>query len=238
MTEQAHASVQVQRDQREEQPVMRAPAHRLHAAMGAVFESRGQWQVPALYGSADLETEAIRSALGYADVSAQGKVHLSGLVEPWIEMLTGGSIEPLWTAPAGEDGIVARIGRDWAMVLAPPSREVEVIMARGHGVEGGGMATDITSSMSGFLVAGPRLDDLLARTVTVDLSELRPGACMATSWAKIPAIIVCDLGGPTAELYVGSEYGRYAWQTLRDLCGSLGGSAVGWTALEASGWRS
>lgn len=239
MTEKAEASLQMQRDERAEEPVMRAPAHRLHAAMGAVFESRGRWQVPAIYGSADLETEAIRSALGYADASAQGKVHLSGAVEPWVEMLTGGPLEPLRTAPAGEDGIVARIGRDWAIVLVPPSRDVEVVMARGRGVAGGGMATDITSSMSGFLVAGPRLHDLLARTLTLDLGELRAGACAAATWAKIPAIIVCrDFGGPAVELYVGSEYGRYAWQTLRDVCGALGGSPVGWTALEASGWRS
>jgi glycine cleavage system aminomethyltransferase T len=92
--------------------------------------------------------------------------------------------------------------------------------------------------MSGFVVAGPHVSDFLARSVTLDQAELTPGTCAATSWAKIPALVVKhDLGGPAIELYVGSEYGRYAWETLRAMCAKLGGSPVGWNALESMGWR-
>ena len=233
MTEQARATAPGI-----ERAVMRSPAHRLHASMGAVFEDHGSWQVPARYGSAEAETEAMRSTLGYADVSAQGKVHLSGAVEPWIRLLTGGSLVPLKSAPAGPNGIVARVAREWAVAIVSPSSEGDVLAKLDGAGGAGAMATDMTSSMSGFLVAGPRLSDLLARTLTLDLSEVRAGTCAAAAWARIPAIVVgLDLGSPAVELYVGSEYGRYAWQTLRDMCVKLGGSPVGWAAIESAGWR-
>jgi hypothetical protein len=49
-------------------------------------------------------------------------------------------------------------------------------------------------------------------------------------------MVVRNLEVPAVELYVGSEYGRYAWQTLRTLSEDLGGAPVGWQALEAVAW--
>jgi glycine cleavage system aminomethyltransferase T len=219
-------------------PMMRSPAHRTHASMGAVFESRGAWQVPALYGSEDLEREALQTGLGYADVSARGKLHLSGSVEPLLQVLIGHTLEPQRAEAMRSQGLVARVARDWALALVAPSHEGEVLEALERQGDGHEMVTDMTSAMSGFLVAGPRLDDLLARCLTLDLAELKPGTCFAASWARIPAVIVPGiLEGGGVELYVGSEYGRYAWDTLRELCGGIGGRPVGWTALEGAGWR-
>lgn len=240
MTDPTTAYVKVPRDQPERRrPVMRSIAHRLHASMGAVFEDRGSWQVPALYGSEEGEAEAIRSALGYADVSAQGKVHLMGAVDSTIRFLTAVSLSPMQIGAVIAGGVVARAARDWALVLTAPSQERETLTRlQGDEAAEGVMATDMTSAMSGFLVAGPNLDGFIARSLTVDRKELQPGRCLATSWAKIPAVVVVtELGGHAVELYVGSEYGRYAWETLRSTCGSLGGSPVGWTALETLGWR-
>jgi glycine cleavage system aminomethyltransferase T len=219
-------------------PVMRSTAHRAHASMGAVFESRGAWQVPALYGSEDLENEALRSGLAYADVSGQGKLHLTGALDPLVRLVTPDPVDPKRTAGISGGGLVARPARDWAVVLLPPSREVEILGELEKEAGTTAMATDVTSSLSGFLVAGPLLPELLSRSVTLDQREITPGVCVATSWARIPAILVAgDLNGTAVELYVGSEYGRYAWQALRDMCGRLGGLPVGWTALESAGWR-
>jgi glycine cleavage system aminomethyltransferase T len=233
------ARQKVPRDEPERgRPVMRCPAHRAHAAMGAVFDMRGPWQVPALYGSEDLENEALRSGLAYSDVSAQGKVHLTGDLDPLVRMLTSGAVDPLRTAGIAGGGLVARPARDWAIALLPPSRDDQILGELENEAGITAMATDVTSSLSGFLVAGPLLPELLSRSVTLDLREITPGVCVATSWARIPAILVAgDLNGTAAELYVGSEYGRYAWQALRDMCGRLGGVPVGWTALESAGWR-
>ena len=70
------------------------------------------------------------------------------------------------------------------------------------------------------------------------VEEIQPGRCLASRWAHIPAILVISTPtAPIVELYVGSEYGRYAWRTLLELGERLGGTPVGWQALEVSGWK-
>jgi glycine cleavage system aminomethyltransferase T len=216
------------------EPVMRSVMHRKHGALGATFEKRGAWSVPVVYGSGDQEIAALRSALGFADISARGKLHLSGAVDDHIRLLTGVALDPLHTAPLATAGAIARIARDWALALLGPSAEADALRALGPQQAEGAMATDVTGALSGFLVAGPRLEDFLARTVTIDPAELGPGRCAAASWARIPAIFVMkDLPEPAVEIYVSSDYGRYAWDVLQ----SLAGTPVGWQALETWGWR-
>jgi len=81
------------------EPVMRSVVHRKHAALGATFERRRAWSVPVVYGSGDDEIAALRSTLGFADISARGKLHLGGAVDDHIRSLTGAAIDPLHTAP-------------------------------------------------------------------------------------------------------------------------------------------
>lgn len=216
------------------EPDMRSVVHRKNAAIGAAFEKRGAWSVPALYGSVDQEVAALSTMLGFADISARGKLHLSGVVDEYMRTLTGGTLDPLRTAPIPSGGMVARIARDWALALLAPSAEGEVMRTLEQGQSDGAMATDVTGALSGFLVAGPRLDDFLARTVTIDLADLQPGRCASASWARIPATLVMkDLSEPAIEIYVSSDFGRYAWEVLQ----RLAGTPVGWRALEAWGWK-
>ena len=216
------------------EPVMRSVVNRAHEAMRASFERRGAWTVPALYGSGDHEVAALNDSLGFADISARGKIHLSGAVDPLVRSLAGASIDPLTTAPIKSGGLVARLGRDWALALLAPSSEAGAMRSLEPMDSGAAMATDVTSALSAFLIAGPRLDDLLTRTLTIDITDLAPGGCVAATWARIPSVLVMrELPRPAVELYVGSDHGRYAWETLR----GLAGTPVGWRAIESWGWR-
>jgi glycine cleavage system aminomethyltransferase T len=219
-------------------PVMRSAAHRSHTQLGATFELRGAWEVPASYGSEAAEGEAIQNGLAVADISARGKLHLSGAVDSLLRRMAGAEVEPMRTAPITSGGVVARVARDLALALFEPSAETDPLVAIDADLASDAMATSVTSAISGFLVAGPRLDQLFARSMTVNVEEIQPGRCLAARWAQIPAIMVVSKpAGPLVEMYVGSEYGRYAWRTLLDLSDKLGGIPVGWKALEAAGWR-
>ncbi len=216
---------------------MRSAAHHSHVSLRAAFETRGAWEVPASYGSELVETEALSSGIGLADVSARAKLHLSGAIDSLVSQLTGGHLDvgSIYSSTSG--GRVARLSRDWAMVLGAPSTEGPVLAALIQDPDGADMATDMTSAMSGFVIAGPRTEELFARSLRLDFSQIQPGRCLATRWARIPAVL-CFLEhpGPMVEMYVGSEHGRYAWSTLVELGERLGGIPVGWKALEASGW--
>ncbi len=219
-------------------PVMRSAAHRSHTDLGATFEVRGAWEAPFSYGSELHETEAIRSGLAIADISARGKIHLSGAIDSLLRRMTDQPVDPMRTAAITSGGVVARVARDFALALFEPSAETDALTAVEGELTGDAMATDATSALSGYLVAGPLINQLFARSLTMDVAEVQPGRCLATRWAHIPAIlVVAPPGAPIVEMYVGSEYGRYAWRTLLDLSKKLGGIPVGWQALEASGWR-
>jgi glycine cleavage system aminomethyltransferase T len=219
-------------------PVMRSAAHRSHTDLGATFEVRGAWEVPASYGSEPRETEAMGAGLAIADISARGKLHLSGAIDALMQRMTGEAVDPMRTAAITSGGVVARVGRDLALALLEPSAEFGALAAVEREPTEDAMATDATSAMSGFLVAGPLIKELFARSVTVDVEAIQPGRCLATRWAHIPAILVVSTPAtPIVEMYVGSEYGRYAWRTLLELGDKLGGIPVGWKSLEASGWR-
>src|SRR5581483_12505341 len=106
-------------------------AHRIHATMGAVFEPRGAWSVPTGYGSERDEAQALHDTLGIADVSARGKLHLGGAVDRPLVSLAGGAVEPGRAAPIKSGGVAARVGRDWALGLLPPSAEAAAAKALG-----------------------------------------------------------------------------------------------------------
>jgi glycine cleavage system aminomethyltransferase T len=217
---------------------MRSASHHSHVALGARFESRGAWMVPATYGAGNEESVALRSGLGFADVSARGKLHLQGAIELTLEALTGVSPDPGRTATIASGGVVARIARDWAIALLGPASEHAVLESLGGVPESKVSITDATSGLSGYLASGPRLGEFLARTLTIDIGDLDAGGCVATSWARIPTIIVMrELEAPVVELYVGSDYGRYAWDTLIQVGRQLGGAPLGWRVLESLGWK-
>jgi len=219
-------------------PVMRSAAHRSHTDLGATFERRGAWEVPASYGSEQAESEAIRSGLAVADISARGKLHLSGAVDSLLSRMAGADVEPMRTAAITSGGTVARVARDLALALFEPSAETDALAAIEAELTPDTMATSVTSAISGFLVAGPKLDQLFARSMTVNVEEIQSGRCLAVRWAQIPAIMVVSTpAAPLVEMYVGSEYGRYAWRTLLELSHRLEGIPVGWKSLESAGWR-
>jgi hypothetical protein len=218
---------------------MRSAAHRSHKDLGATFELRGAWEVPASYDSVAAESEAIRNGLAVADISARGKLHLSGAIDALVRRMAGDAVVPMRTAAVTSGGWVARVARDFALALFEPAAETDALTAIEDELSDDALAVDATSSMSGFLVAGPLTKQLFARSLTVDVEEIQPGRCIGARWAQIPAILVVSEipALPMVEMYVGSEFGRYAWRTLLELSQKLGGIPVGWKSLESVGWR-
>jgi glycine cleavage system aminomethyltransferase T len=154
-----------------------------------------------------------------------------------VQILTGSALDPGQAAAIASGGLTGRIARDWAMALLRPSGEEATMKALTAATGSDVSVTDLTSAIAGFLVGGPRLGELLARTLTVDVAAFEAGRCIAASWARIPAVMVVrKLDATVVELYVGSEYGRYAWETLQRLGEALGGQPVGWRGLDALGW--
>ena len=205
------------------EPVMRSPAARLHAGLGAKFSSEAGWELPASYGDMEAERTLLRESVAMADITARGKIDARGRIDAAL--------------PVGGDGdLVARIADDWALILTPPG-PVESRVRELEALAGGALVTDVTHQYVGFALAGPGLEDLLARLTGWDPSTLPTGEATGAPIAEVRGVVVRRaLAFPVLEAYVDSSFGRYAWDAILDVVLRLGGGPVGWDALRAEGW--
>jgi glycine cleavage system aminomethyltransferase T len=203
--------------------IRRSPAARLASRSGAVFVEEAGWEIPASYGDDAAERAAIRDRVAIADVTARAKVDLRGRLPEAL---------PLPSAT-----VVARISKEWALVLGEPDAEAAVVRAIEPAIGLGAMVTDVTHLFAGFALAGPELPSVLERTTSWDPSTLAPGEATGAPIVDVRALIVRrDLPVPVLEVYVATEYARYVSESLSGVVAGLGGAPVGWQALRAEGW--
>jgi glycine cleavage system aminomethyltransferase T len=200
--------------------VMRSPVHRQHVARGARFVRESGWDLPAGYAAIEAERQIIRDGLALADITARGKADLRGAI---------GDLRA--RVPLPVDSMFARLSSTWALVLTPPGTIETWIPAAEEAAGESTMVTNATSVYAGFVLIGSRFEALLNRLTAVDLSRIESGVAIGAQVAKIPSLIV--RGDRAVEVYVGSEYGRYAWESLLTIGRPLGLEPVGWDALRA-----
>ncbi len=204
--------------------IRRSPAARLSSRRGAVFVEEAGWEIPASYGDDEAERGAVRDRVAIADVTARAKVDLRGAIP-----------DPL---PSPADTVLARISAEWAVMLGGPDAEGRLIRALEPLAGSGTMVTDVTHLFAGFALAGPDLARVLERTTSWDPATLAPGEATGAPIVEVRALMVRrDLPLPVLEIYVATEYARYAWEALSGVVAGLGGTPVGWQALRAEGWR-
>lgn len=208
-------------------PVMRSPLTEQHRRLGAQLAVQDGWELPLGYGAVERERQAIREGLGIADISARGKVDVRGAVDSSLARL-----------PQTRGAQLARLSRDWALVLTPPGGLEPSLQLMEQSADRAAMVTDATSIYAGIALLGPRVPDLLLRLTAIDPATLTPGAGVATQMLRIPTILLRrDLPVTVVEAYVGSEFARYAWEAVFTVGHPLDPIPVGWDALQAEGWR-
>ena len=204
--------------------IRRSPAARLSSHRGAVFTEEAGWEIPASYGDDAAERGAIRDRVAIADVTARAKVDLRGRIPDML--------------PTPADTVLARISAEWAVMFGGPDAEGRLIRAIEPLAGSGTMVTDVTHLFAGFALAGPDLAAVLERTTSWDPTTLAPGEAAGAPIVEVRALMVRrDLSVPVLEVYVATEFARYAWEALSSVVAGLGGSPVGWQALRAEGWR-
>jgi glycine cleavage system aminomethyltransferase T len=224
------------------EPIARSPAHRYHAGLGARFVVEGRWEIPASYEHAEQEGRALRGGVAVADITARGKIDLRGEIDPVLSTLVQaatptGSVVTIEGEGSGRMH-VARLGGEWALILSEATAAGSCLAS----VEAARKAddtlvTDVTGLYAGFALGGPKVFELLSRLTALDLAGLGTGTCAATRVAETSGILVRrPSSDEIVELYVGSEFGRYAWETVLALGRGVGALPIGWDALRATGW--
>ena len=205
------------------EPVRRSPATRLQAGLGAVFEREAGWEVPVSFGDGVAERGFVHDSVAVCDVTPRGKIDVRGEVSPVTSQVGG--------------ALIARIASDWAVVLTEPGGEQRLLQDLSSAAGPATMVTDATHLFAGFALAGPKLDELLARTTAWDPATLAAGSATGAPILGVRSIMVRrDLAFPVLEVYVGSEFGRFVWSALLEVARRLSGGPAGWSGLRAEGW--
>src|ERR1700736_1044852 len=208
-------------------PVCRSPRTEQHRRLGAQLAVQDGWELPRSYGAVERERQAIRDGLGIVDITARGKIDVRGAVDSSLARL-----------PQTRGAQLARLSRNWALVLTPAARLEFSLQLMEQSADRAAMVTDATSIYAGIGLLGPRVPDLLLRLTAIDPSTLTPGHAVATQLLRIPAILLRrDLPATVIEAYVASEFARYAWEAVFTVGHPLDPIPVGWDALQAEGWR-
>ena len=223
-------------------PLGRSAMHHRHVALGAAMVQHEGWERPARYTSVDQELERVETTAGLFDMSPVGKLNVQGdaIDEPLerileeSEALQIGSVK---TAPAG-DGLahIARLGHDEAMIVTEPNQASAAVEALALGSDECAHVVDVTSGLAVVRIIGPSAHLLLEAVTELDTSaEALPDlSCAQGAFLEIHGILLrFDLGGlPAYEIYVGREFGEYAWDALLEAGAEHGVVPVGIEAME------
>jgi glycine cleavage system aminomethyltransferase T len=199
-------------------PYKLSPVHDALDKLGAQWTEMDGWKIPLSFGSAETEAQKLSAAAGLCDLSFQTKTELRGRD---LERL-------LSDLPA-----VGRTRADAEKCFYRLTQERELWI--GAGTRGGGEgcvhATDRTSGLAHFLLAGPQAPEVVNRLASIDLREssMPDLSCRAAPLAHVNVIIARrDRKGMRAyEILVTREYGEYVWQAVWETGIPFGMTAFG-----------
>ena len=216
--------------------VARSPVEREALAAGARIERRDGWNIAVSFGAPD--REAWRETVGFADLSALGKIEIQASASELAAVVAVGS-----RGGRLELGRATRAAGAWwcpytaerALVLCDPADAAplhERLEEAAGAVQGLASVVDVTTAHGVLAIAGPLARELFARFTAIDLRPqvtpvrgFRPG-----SLARVPGAILREAEERYLMLF-GAALGRYVWTVVADAAESLGGAPVGVDAL-------
>ena len=220
----------------------RSPVEGVLQAAGASLHKHAGVMAVADFGDPDGEAAAARQ-LGLADLSPLPRVGFRGPgAREWLAAQGVNLPDDPNRARTQPDGAIA-VTRSWTEVL---------VLGNIHGPDNLCARLDAMSAeahlarayplprfdgLFWFALAGASAAVCLAKVCGVDLREsaFPPGSVAQTSVARLNAVIVrVDAGSiPLFNLLGDSASAEYAWTSLLDAMGELGGRPVGLCALHA-----
>ena len=218
--------------------VARSPMEREALAAGARIERRDGWNVAVAFDRPERERLVCRETVGFADLSALGKLEIQASASELTAIVAVGS-----RGERLEPGRATRAAGAWwcpytaerALVLCYPADSAPLrasLEDAAGAVQGPAGVVDVTTAYAALTIVGPLARDLFARFTALDLRPqvtpvrgFRPG-----SLARVPGTILREAEERYLMLF-GAALGRYVWTVVADAAESLGGAPVGVDAL-------
>jgi folate-binding protein YgfZ len=218
----------------EQSAARRLPLAEAHAGAGATFVERDGWLVPAHYGDAAAEYEAVRGAggAGLFELSSRGRVEvcgkeavqfLNGLITNDVKTLAPGS----WMTAAfpNPQGRLLAFGR----VLRPrdedvflfdteaATREVVFKNLERFTLAGDFKVKDLTDATATLSVQGARSSEIVRASLGEEAARVAAGHVSTVAWRESQSLTVAratHTGEDGYDLFVEIEHARELWDAL------------------------
>jgi folate-binding protein YgfZ len=230
---------------------METPLAELHRAAGADFAEYFGVRLPAHFGDPLAEYHAARNGVALIDTNFRAVFALTGPDRVrYLNAVTTGNIRDLTPGQSALGLLLNAQGHMLAEIVTLALEDRLLLL--GHSVVGpktfeildkfiimdDATLTDETAQTATLAMEGPRAEELIRELTGLELAQFAIGAHQATAIRSSGGSIPCRVlrhslfGFPGAELLLPRESLTAAWQTLAKGARALGGSPIGYQALE------
>jgi glycine cleavage system aminomethyltransferase T len=200
-------------------PIASTPLSAWHQRHGARMARYRGWQQPLVYSQVAAETQAARTGLALADISAFGKVCVHGKESAGLSA-SGLSVQPgkVFQLSAPPWNWVCYLREDhWLLLADEFDNPAEPLTLPSKLL---GCCADRewreTFGYACFVLFGPDWTSVLARLTSLDVrTVLEPGCCAETGLAGVPAILArIPLTPSTVRILVSWDLAEFVWEVL------------------------
>ena len=220
-----------------------------HAEKGAVFTEAGGWEVPAHYGNAAAEHDAVRLGAGIADLSHRGTLRVTGEDRiKWLQGIISNDILPLSPGHGVYSSLLTHKGKMlsyFRVFVLPDSVLVEDVGEIGdttfqalrkfllYGTKA--KMENLGQSWSLLLVSGPQTPDVIRAAFGCDVASLKPLQLLTHEVSGQPVTFIRseETGEMDIEVLVPGEAAGAVWERLWVAGQLMGLTAFGAEAREA-----
>ncbi len=223
--------------------------HTHHAQSGATFEAIAGWEVPAHYGDWRAEYQAVRHAVGLADISHRGKVRVTGDDRTkWLQSIISNDILPVKPGQGVYSSLLTHKGKMLSYFRVYP--QVDSLLIEDVGEIGettlqtlrkfllyGTKAKieNLADTWGLLLLSGPKACDLIQALFQIDLAGTKPLSATSTEFEGRTLLLLRteETGEVDVELLAPAESLPALWERLVAAGGPFGLRPIGTQAREA-----
>lgn len=223
--------------------------HGQHQQLGATFEEMTGWEMPAHYGDWRAEYQAVRQAVGLADLSHRGKVRVTGDDRvKWLQSVISNDILPLQPGQGRYSSFLTHKGKMLAYFRVYVQQDA--VMLEDAGEIGDQTFTALrkfllygtkakmencAESWGLLLVSGPQAAQTVKTAFGVDCGDLKPVNFVGAQIGGHQALVIRteETGETDLEILLPADAVVSAWASLMEAGATFGIKPVGSQAREA-----
>ena len=210
-------------------PTRRSPIHHLLQARNAQWCVVGGMQFAVRLGTEEAE-QAAKKTLGLCDLSGLTKLGIKGAdAESWLAEQNIDVPKTVYESQRLADGgfIVRVAAEEFLLESGIANTSVPALADRldSHS----GRVLRIERQEATFLLVGSRANDVLSQTCGIDFHNAVPQQLVLTRVAGVSCGVLPHRLDDTFvyRFWIDFSYAVYLWETLAEICESLGGSVIG-----------